>query len=227
MLNAAMMTILANKRSASRPHFLVLAFTVLMSHMTTASLTSDNQIRVVAQSVPSIDGPPLQLDVGISVSTQVRNKSGTEMEAAFRETEALLIGLRLRSEFERNDHWGVIRLFPEASVIPQLTIQASILTSDGRELVIETTARAVTGEIILSAMYRDFSVDDDYNNDKSDPFEDLYATVVNDIAESLSSASIQESYLRTLSSLRYASELAPEAFPDYLGQEAGLYTVRR
>ena len=216
-----------NKRCSMRSHFLVLALTVLMSEITYAALTSDDEIRFVAQSVPLIVEPTLRLDVGISVKTEVRNKSGTDMEAAFRETEALLIGQRLRGEFEMNEHWGVIRLFPETSVIPQLSVQLSILASDGRELVIEATARAVTGETIVSAIYRDVSIDEDYTNVKSDPFADLYATVVNDIADSLSLLSNQESYLRTVSSLRYASELVPEAFPDYLGQEAGLYTVRR
>ena len=80
--------------------------------MTSAALTSDGEIRVVGQSVHRWAIPALRLDVGISVKTEVRNKSGTDMEAAFRETEALLIGQRLRGEFERNDDWGVIRLFP-------------------------------------------------------------------------------------------------------------------
>ena len=227
MLDAAMMTVLSKKRSASRPHFLVLALALLMSEWTTAALTSDDGIRVVAQSVELMGTAPMRLDVGISVDTKVPNKSGTDMEAAFRETEALLIGQRLRGEFERNDQWGVIRLFPEASVIPQLTVQLSILASDGRELVVKAIARAVTGETMLSSVYRDISTVEDYANDKTDPFADLYASLVNDIADLVSSTVNREAYLRTLSSLRYASELVPDAFPDYLGQEAGLYSVRR
>ena len=227
MLNAVMMTILAKKWPISRSHFLVLAITALLSHMTSAAPTSDGGIRVVGQSVQSVGNTPVRLDVGISVNTKVRNKSGTAMEAAFRETEALLIGQRLRGELERSDDWGVIRLFPEPSVIPQLTVQLSILASDGRELVVEAVVRAVTGETMSSSVYRDISVNDDYTDDKTDPFADLYVTMVNDIVHSVSSAPIQETYLRTLSSLRYASELVPEAFPDYWGQEAGLYSVRR
>ena len=222
-----MMGIRGNKWPVSRPHFLVSALTVLLSHMTLALPTSDADIRVVGQSVWSVGNTPARLDVGILVNTKVRNKSGTDMEAAFRETEALLIGQRLRGELEQSDDWGVIRLFPEPSVIPQLTVQLSILASDGRELVVEAIVRAVSGETILSSVYRDISVNDDYTNDKTDPFADLYVTVVNDIVDSVSSAPNQEAYLRTLSSLRYASELVPEAFPDYLGQEAGLYRVRR
>ena len=221
------MAILENKRPFRRSHFFILALTLLMSHMTSAALTSDIEIRVVGQSVPVTGNAPVRLDVGISVDTKVRNKSGTEMEAAFRETEALLIGQRLRGEFERNDNWGVIRLFPNASVIPQLTVQLSVLASNGRELIVEAIARAVTGETMSFSVYRDISVDDDYTNDKNDPFADLYATMVNDIVDSLSSAPNEEAYLRTLSSLRYASELVPQAFPHYLGQEAGLYSVRR
>ena len=222
-----MMAILANIRAFSTPHFLVLAITALLSHMTLAVPTSEGDIRVVGQSVRPVGNTLARLDVGISVDTKVRNRSDTDMEAAFRDTEALLIGQRLRSELERNDDWGVIRLFPEPSVIPQLTVELSILASDGRELVVEAIVRAVTGETMLSSVYRDISVNDDFTKAKTDPFADLYVTVVNDIADSLSSAPNQEAYLRTLSSLRYASELVPEAFPDYLGQEAGLYSVRR
>jgi hypothetical protein len=225
-----MMAILTNKCFICRPHFLVMAVTALLSHMTSAASTSDGDIRdirVVGQAVQSAGNTPARLDVGISVNTKVRNKSGTDMEAAFRETEALLIGQRLRGELERNDDWGVIRLFPEPSVIPQLTVQLSILASDGRELVVETLVRAVTGETMWSSVYRDISVNDDYTDDKTDPFADLYVTMVNDIVHSVSSAPHEETYLRTLSSLRYASELVPEAFPDYLGQEGGLYIVRR
>ena len=222
-----MMVIPRKKWWFMRLNFLLLALTTLLSQMASAALTSDDQIRVSQQSVRLIVAPPMRLDVGISVKTKVLNNSGTHMEAAFRETEALLIGQRLRGEFESNDNWGVVRLFPEPSVIPQLSVQLSILESDGRELVIEAITRAVTGETILSAKYHDISVEEDYTNEKRDPFADLYATVVNDIADSLSPLSYQESYLRRLSSLRYASELVPESFPDYLAQEADLFTIRR
>ena len=87
--------------------------------------------------------------------------------------------------------------------------------------------RALSPARHVVAIYRDISIDEDYTNVKSDPFADFYATLVNDIADSLSLISNRESYLRTVSSLRYASELVPEAFPDYLVQEAGLYTIRR
>ena len=143
-------------------------------------------IRVVGQSVRSVGSAPARLDVGISVSTKVRNKSGTDMESAFRETEALLIGQRLRGELERDGDWGVIRLLPEPSVIPQLTVQLSILASDGRELVVDAIVRSVAGETMWSSVYRDISVNDDYTNDKTDPFADLYVTMVNDIVHSVS-----------------------------------------
>ncbi len=109
-----MMAILGNKWPVSRPHFLVLALTLLLSHMTLAVPTSDGDIRDVGQSVPSIGNTPVRLDVGISVNTKVRNKSGTDMEAAFRETEALLIGQRLRGELEQNDDWGGHSTIPGA-----------------------------------------------------------------------------------------------------------------
>ena len=110
-----MMAILANKWSSSRPHFLVLAITALLSYATTAAPTYDGDIRVVGQSVRSVGSAPARLDVGISVSTKVRNKSGTDMESAFRETEALLIGQRLRGELERDGDWGCLLYTSDAA----------------------------------------------------------------------------------------------------------------
>ena len=81
MLDTAMMAVLANKWSFSRPHFLVLAVAVLLSQMTSAVPTSDGDLRIVGQSIQSVGTTPARLDVGISVNTKVRNKSGTEMEA--------------------------------------------------------------------------------------------------------------------------------------------------
>lgn len=208
-------------------HCLVLILTMLNLPIVSVAIASDGPFRSVTQSASPWGGVPGPFDVGISVETRVQNRSGTDMEAAFRETEALLIGNRLREEFETAAGWGVVRLFPEPSVIPQLTAYLEVLESDGRELTLQVTARTVSGELLLSQSYRDTSTGEDYSNDLKDPFADLFIAVHNDIADALSSKSISEPYLRAVSSLRYASELIPEAFPDYLCQDAGLFAVCR
>ena len=214
------------KKSYVGVHCLVLILAMLNFPFVSVAIASDEPFRSVTQSA-SWGGVPGRFDVGISVETRVQNRSGTDMETAFRETEALLIGNRLREEFETAAGWGVVRLFPEPSVIPQLTAYLEVLASDGRELTLKVTARTVSGELLLSQSYRDTSTGEDYSNDLKDPFADLFIAVHNDIADAVSSKSSSEPYLRVVSSLRYASELIPEAFPDYLCQDAGLFAVCR
>ncbi len=206
---------------------MVISIAVLMFQIAAVVNASNDWVISAAEPVQMGGRAPAPLDVGISVEAKVQNKSGTDMEAAFRKTEALLIGQRLRSEFEKAANWGVVRLFPQPSVIPHLNVQLTSLESDGRVLKLEVAAVTVNGETLVSKVYTDTSTSEDYSVDKGDPFDDLYATILSDIRGELSSKLIRKSYLDAVSSLRYARELIPEAFPNYLGQESGLFVVGR
>ena len=181
--------------------------------------------------VTTIDAPrpasPARFDVGITSESDVGNGSGTAIEASFRATEAILIGARMRREFQRSDDWGVVRLFPEGSVIPQLALSITVLASDGQQLELRVAARHVAGKLLLDRRYRDIASDEDYLGDRSDPFDDLYATVYRDVVRELSAHSPSESYLRTVSMLRYARGLLPSAFSGYLEQVSGQWQVKR
>lgn len=199
----------------------------LMLQLTLAA-HANNEAVGLAVRPESQQGSSLALfDVGISVTSGVSNRSGTDMEAAFRETEAVLMGQRLRDEFENAAIWGVIRLYPQPSVIPQINVHLTVLESDGRLLEIMATVSAVTGESLLSKVYSDTATNEDYVADNGGPFTELYAAIVSDVASALSSKLVHATYLRTVSSLRYASELIPDAFPGYLVEESGIFVVRR
>ena len=73
----------------------------------TLTAHASNEAVGLAVRPESQQGSSLALfDVGISVTSGVSNRSGTDMEAAFRETEAVLMGQRLREEFDNAAIWG-------------------------------------------------------------------------------------------------------------------------
>ena len=200
---------------------------ILMLQLTLTAHASNDAVGLAVRPDSPQGSSRALLDVGISVTSGISNRSGTDMEAAFRETEAVLIGQRLRDEFENAAIWGVIRLYPQPSVIPQINVHLTVLESDGRLLEIMASASAVTGESLLTKVYSDAATDEDYVSGDGGPFAELYAAIVNDVASALSSKLVHATYLRTVSSLRYAHELIPDAFPGYLVEESGLFVVRR
>ena len=205
---------------------IVLSAALMLVLSSIAYATVDN-VEVEKRGCTTGDNVSSQLDVGISVASGVTNQSGTAMEAAFRETEGILIAQRLRDEFEKSGIWGVVRLYPQPSVIPQVTVELTVEESDGRGLEIRTLVNAVTGETLLSKAYTDAATNEDYIGEKSDPFADLHAAIVSDVSAALATKSSRASYYRTVSALRYAGELIPSAFPGYLREESGIFVVRR
>ena len=174
---------------------------------------------------PHQPGPPL--DVGIVITTGVVNNSGTDMESSFRETEAKLLGTRMRRELEAHEGWGVVRLFPERSVIPQVTLELNVLTSDGARLSIAAFGHDVSGRVLLDRTYNDVALVSDYLGEGADPFNDLFVRVHVDLLSALTSEAPSIVALKSLSFLRYAQELVPEAFSGYLSHLEGRWRLTR
>lgn len=172
------------------------------------------------------------LDVGISVTTEVPSNSGTKAETSFRRTEAQLLAAKQRIVFEESGRWGVVRLYPEPSLIPELMLELVVLQSDGRELLIKVILTSVSGDLLLSGAYMDRSYfgqssRDDVALEAEDPFADLFHRIHVDVADAVSQYERSERYLDTLSFLRYAQQLAPTAFPGYLAMQDGQWQLLR
>lgn len=196
------------------------------------SETGDREIEarservLVAKPEPRAVSLQSRLDVGISIETQVPVQSGTGAEMSFRHTEAQLIGAKQRLVFEESGRWGVVRLYPEPSVIPELMLSLMVVVSDGRQLEIDATLTAVTGDVLLSQTYLDRADHADFMS-QEDPFADLYHRIHVDVARRASQLSLSEHYLDMLAFLRYARQLLPEAFDGYMTAEADRWKLLR
>lgn len=183
---------------------------------------------LVASSERGVVTLTSDLDIGITISSDIPLQSGTAMEGAFRETEAQLLGAKQRRVFENAGQWGVVRLYPQPSLIPQLMLDMVVLQSDGRQLRVHATLTGVHGDTLLSDTYLDYaSSEGGLTADNEDPFTDLFHRIHNDVATKVALMPESEDYLRQLSFLRYAQQLAPQAFEAYLSREGESWQLLR
>ena len=183
---------------------------------------------LVASSERGVVTLTSDLDIGITISSDIPLQSGTAMEGAFRETEAQLLGAKQRRVFENAGQWGVVRLYPQPSLIPQLMLDMVVLQSDGRQLRVHAMLTGVHGATLLSDTYLDYASSEGVlTADNEDPFTDLFQRIHNDVATKVALMPESEDYLRQLSFLRYAQQLAPQAFEAYLSREGESWQLLR
>lgn len=134
-----------------------------------------------------------------------------------RKIEALYLPFSLRDTLVRMQTWGAVRVIPEADVAAELMITATIVSSDGETLQLHVHAIDASGRTWLDEVFRGAVQ------------RDLYA----DVAARLRAArdALDGKALRDIieiSLLRYAQQLAPTAFDDYLRvAEDGTHTIVR
>jgi hypothetical protein len=133
-----------------------------------------------------------------------------------RRIEALYLPFVLRETLVNTHDWGAIRVVPEADAAAELSASATILGSDGETLQLRMRAVDASGQIWLDQV-----------------FAGSQQTVFDDFAASLVAArrGRDDKALATiveLSLLRYAQQLAPAAFDDYLASAPdGTFSIRR
>ncbi len=168
------------------------------------------------------------LDPGIPADASTYSRSGIFPE--IRKAEARYIPVLLRQVLQEANAWGVVRVFPETPAGIELLVTGRILASDGQRLALAFTARDSTGRVWLQRSYLDEAADADYPvQPGSDPYADLYRRVANDLLAVRRSLDARELHaIREVALLRYAANLAPEAFDGYLEQgEDGRFRLLR
>jgi hypothetical protein len=149
-----------------------------------------------------------------------------------RRAEALYFADQLKDSMQDSGHWGGVWVTPQASAADDLTVTAQILHSDGD--IVKVRARAVdaTGREWINDEYEMETAAGAFNRQRypdQDPYEDLFNSISNDLAavrSGLSDKEIEE--IRTVSELRYAADLSPDAFGQYVTEDrSGTYSPAR
>ena len=196
----------------------------------------------------SISGPnALQaLNVGIEVfdsleTNEAVERSGAAIFSEIRSTETQFLPVALRSTLLESNQWGIVRVLPDADPSMDLQINGTVIRSNGVDLLLKIRAVDSTGQIWLEREYADLARVADYPDTapslldrggityNEDPFQDIYNAIANDLIDIRNA--MDANMLRRISDvtqMRYASDLAPEAFAEFLTTDAqNLLTIAR
>ncbi len=145
-----------------------------------------------------------------------------------REAEARYMPEQLRATMERTGHWGAVRLVPRNTVGSELLVRGVIVESDGEFLALQITALDASGREWFRRNYREEIESQHYhvNKNNEEAFQSLYNTIANDLASFRARLKPDEiTTIRRVAALRFAADLAPDAFANYLQTDKDSFTV--
>jgi hypothetical protein len=148
-----------------------------------------------------------------------------------REAEARYMPLLLRDTLERTGYWGAVRVVPGGTEGGEVRVHGTILVSDGEHLELMITAQDATGFEWFRHSYEAEATLEDYQQTAAtgrDVFQALYNTIANDLAQHRLTLSQSEvTNIRRVAGLRFAADLAPDAFDGFLDEKDGGFSVQR
>ena len=177
------------------------------------------------------------LDVGIETFQPGLDKDEAELAEegvfpAVRKAEARFIPIQLRNTLQDTGQWGAVRIVPKASDAVDVFVHGKILRSDGEALELEVRVTDSSGREWMNRRYEAEANANSYTVEEvtdRDPFQNIYNTIANDMVRARDRLMPDQlANLREVSELRFAIDIAPEAFSGYLATASdGNYVVRR
>jgi hypothetical protein len=178
------------------------------------------------------------LDVGIrifdpNIPADEKEQEKRRIFPDVRKAESRFMPVMLRDTLESTGQWGQVRVIPAEGSLSDINVKGKILESTGRELKLEIKATDSTGRVWLEKQYEgnaDTRAYKDVAVKPRDPFDNVYATIANDLLAARKELTRdQRVQVHEVSDLRFASDLAPYAFKTYLVEDArrGTYAVAR
>ena len=149
-----------------------------------------------------------------------------------RAVEAKFLPFVLRETLVATGEWGAVRVVTEPDDAAEVAISGSIVHSDGERLELRIRAVDATGRPWFDRNFAAPLADEHPpagTADAGSPYQPLYdgiAQALHEARRQLDSRELER--ITEISLLRYAVELAPSAFGQYLAEgEQGTYTLRR
>ena len=177
------------------------------------------------------------LDVGVAVldanvpdvfDDQVAQNVTEEVRRA----EANYIAYFTKELLQSTGNWGAVRVVPRQTHAVDLTVGGTIVHSDGERLIVRMRVMDARGVVWLDTTYEalasKYAYDDSVPAD-IDPFQSIYRRLADDMLayrNTLTEDDVRA--IRATAELKFARDLATDAFADYVAETApGVFEVRR
>ena len=141
-----------------------------------------------------------------------------------RDAEARYVPQQLRNTMETTGYWGAVRVVPRETEGSEVLVRGRILESDGLRMSLNIVALDATGTQWFDRSYSSEISYLAYQNSRQarrEAFQPVYNRIANDLA--LHRSRLQAEDVRTIrqtAELRFAADLAPDAFSDYLAEDS-------
>jgi hypothetical protein len=207
---------------------LLLGGIVCLSESETASAPVHSQASVPEEAL--VDVGILVFDPGFREDASgLRELEGQGIFAEVRESESIYIPVHLERTLQDAGIWGAVRVIPNEGNV-DVTVSGTILASNGNELSLDVRAVDARGRIWLDKRYRQNPDASAYLDRETtiDPFQRLYDRIAEDLLsarEKLDEKDVRT--IRSVSRLRFAMDLAPVPFADYLELSKDRYSIAR
>ena len=217
------------------PHIFCAAAIVALSVGCASQSPQQGKSVQVIQATDEIPEEHL-FDVGIEVLDPGLPPEGQPMpEDVFpelREAESRYIAIQLKNTMQGTGQWGAVRVLPRDHGVTDLKVTGRILLSTGSKMALDIRAIDAAGREWLERRYRadaDGLMYMSTGTATTDPFQSLYNEISNDLLEAKQKLKASHlSTVRQVSRMRFAAELAPVPFEDYLATDKkGLTMVER
>ncbi len=167
---------------------------------------------------------PIDLDLAIAVFGDglTNGEVDDRVFPTIRKAETLLLPVTMASMIERSGSLAIVRVVHGTDVYMPLLLEGEILRADGAVLELQVTLRGADGRLLLSRTYRDEAGASDYPvASGTDPFDDLYRAVSNDVLSALEQLDDRErETLRRVALIRFAADLSPVTFERFLLEDS-------
>ena len=218
--------------SKIKPAFSLLTLLLLVTVSCTSSKTIQYENVPIQRAQIELTEEQL-LDVGILIFDP--NLPEEDQEFIFpeiRKAEARYIPYHLKTTLEDTGFWGGVWVLPEKSEAMDLIVGGRIEVSNGLKVAVRIGVWDITGREWMNKVYETtvsrsaYSQQRDYSQD---PYQSFYNKIANDllkIRNSLSSPELRR--ISEIGDLRFAAELVPGVYSDYLMQdEKAVFSARR
>ncbi|WP_226667837.1 hypothetical protein [Microbulbifer aggregans] len=227
-----------NRKAAPIKHLRTACCTLVFSLLTLVGCTT-TEVRTTAYTPLTVEDAAISenrlLDVGIvqfnaGLDQQEDVEEDDLVFPELRRAESRYIAVTLADAIQSSNGWGAVRVIPSERTNIDVTVNGTIVQSDGETLTVEVTVTDSRGQKWFTKQYTEQASHYAYDRKhptEGDAFQGIYNRVANDMLiyrQGLSDQYIAE--LRTISEIKFARSFSPGAFDRYLTEDNdGLYQL--
>ncbi|MDE0192693.1 MAG: hypothetical protein OXQ90_15180 [Gammaproteobacteria bacterium] len=223
---------------AARPYFPLAA-----AAFTAAALLAgcaSHTVRVVDMTPPEqlVNLPEdMLLDVGVAVfdanvPVAFDDQVAQNIPPEVRRAEANFMPYVAKNLLQSTGNWGAVRVIPDTTHAVDVTVNGVIVHSDGERMILDVEVHDARGVRWLATSYQALASKYAYGDTVPrdiDPFQSIYRRLADDMLAYLKTLSPEEvRRIRTTAEMKFAADMSPDAFADYVVQASpGVFEIRR